>query len=148
MKRMKTLACAVTIALGGTPLSVSAQAAGPAVAARHTSQAVAAENAGPAKTGVKQITVERVKAGAVQVDGRLDDAVWARATFHSDFDHKGTDRSYPPRVRTEFAFLLDEEALYLGARMQNDVGGAPRVLLGRRDDAGSAERILVSLDTH
>src|SRR5512143_892104 len=130
-KCVSALACAVAIALAGAPPSVQAQD-------------VAHIKAAP----VKQITVERISAGAVQLDGRLDDSVWKHATFHSDFEQKGNDRSYPPRVRTEVAFLRDDEALYVGARMQNEAGGASRSLLGRRDDVGNAERILVSLDTH
>jgi hypothetical protein len=134
-KRVNMLAWAVAIALTGTPLSVSPQNA-------------PAQSAAPVAVRVKQITVEGANAGAVRLDGRLDDAAWAQATFHSDFEQKGNDRSYAPRVRTEVAFLRDDDALYVGARMQNDVGGAPRVLLGRRDEVGNAERILVSLDTH
>ena len=73
------------------------------------------------------------------LDGRLDDAVWKQATFHSDFEQKGNDRSYPARVRTEVAFLRDDEALYVAARMQNDIRGraartarAPGTMWGKR----------------
>src|SRR5262245_16107066 len=128
-KRINLLALAAAFAV--TPWSVTAQNVVKVEAPR-----------------AKNMTVERVQAGAVLLDGRLDDAVWKQATFHSDFEQKGNDRSYPPRARTEVAFLRDDEALYVAARMQNDVGGAPRVLLGRRDDVGNAERFLVSLDTH
>lgn len=124
-------ACAMVIAVAGTPLRARAQDA-----ARIKS------------TLLKQITVERIHAGLVKLDGRLDDSVWKHATFHSDFEQKGNDRSYPPRVRTEVAFLRDDEALYVGARMQKEAGDASSTLLGSRDDAGNAERILVSLDTH
>ena len=130
-KRVNTIALAVASALAGTPLGAAAQ------------NVVTAE-----VPRVKQMTVERVNAGAVLLDGRLDDAVWKQATFHSDFEQRGNDRSYPPRARTEVAFLRDDDALYVAARMQNDVGGAPRVLLGRRDDVGNAERFMVSLDTN
>jgi hypothetical protein len=129
MRRASALAIWFAVA----PLSVAAQAAQPV-----------AVTAPPL---VKQITVERVNAGAVQLDGRLDDAVWAQATVRDDFEQRGNEGSSPPRVRTEVAFLRDDEALYIGARMQNESAIAPRVLLGRRDDVGNAERILVSLDT-
>ena len=130
-KRVSALTCAVAIALAGLAPGVAAQ------------DAARAKVVAP-----KQIIVERISAGSVKLDGRLDDSVWKQATFHSDFEQKGNDRSYPPRVRTEVAFLRDDEALYVGARMQNETGGASRSLLGRRDDVGNAERILVSLDTH
>lgn len=129
-RRVNALACAIAVAVAGTPPSVAAQDAARAKIAP-----------------VKQITVERIRAGTVKLDGRLDDSVWKHATFHADFEQKGNDRSYPPRVRTEVAFLRDDEALYVGARMQNETGGASRSLLGNRDDVGNAERVLVSLDT-
>ena len=129
-KCISAFACAVAIALAELPSSARAQDA-----------------ARVKPAAVKQMTVERISAGTVKLDGRLDDSVWRHATFHSDFEQKGNDRSYPPRVRTEVAFLRDDEALYVGARMQNEAGGASRSLLGRRDDVGNAERILVSLDT-
>ena len=133
--RICALACAVALAVAATAPRASAQDA-------------ARVKAATVKSTVKQITVERISTGAVKLDGRLDDSVWKHATFHSDFDQKGNDRSYPPRVRTEVAFLRDDEALYVGARMQNEAGGGTRSLLGNRDDVGNAERILVSLDTH
>src|SRR5262245_37136511 len=124
----------VTVALVGAPMSVAAQSAAPPPAV-------------PTAPRVKEITVQRINGKSINLDGRLDDAIWKQATFHSDFEQKGNERSYPPRVRTEVAFVRDDEALYVGARMQNEAQTAPRVLLGRRDEVGNAERILVSLDT-
>jgi hypothetical protein len=112
-QRVQTLALAM--ALAAAPLSGAAQN-------------VVKVDAAP----VKQLTVQRIKAGTVKLDGRLDDTVWAKASFHSDFEQKGNDRSYPPRVRTEVAFVRDDEALYVAARMQNDVAGAPRRSVLRR----------------
>ena len=132
-KYMSILTWAATVALAGTASNAAAQDAAP--------KKIAKIAAG------KQMNVERMS-GTVTLDGRLDDEVWKHATFHSDFEQKGNDRSYPARVRTEVAFVRDDEALYVGARMQNEAGGASRSLLGLRDDVGNAERILVSLDTH
>ncbi|MDX1577625.1 MAG: DUF5916 domain-containing protein [Gemmatimonadota bacterium] len=86
-------------------------------------------------------------AGAIAVDGRLDEEAWARASFRSDFLQKGHDQGYRSRVRTRVAFLFDDEAIYVGARML----AAPDRPVGQvrgRDDPGSDDRILVSLDTH
>jgi hypothetical protein len=139
--RVTTLVCVIAIALAAIPRSSSAQAA--------AAKSVAAQNvASPKVPPLKQMTVERMKAGTVKLDGRLDDAAWKSATFHADFEQKGNDRSYPPRVKTEVAILRDDEALYIGARMQSEAGGASRSLLGQRDDVGNSERFLVSLDTH
>jgi hypothetical protein len=103
---------------------------------------------GSASPALKEAGAARITSGAIRVDGILDDDAWAGAAFHSDFHQKGADREFEPRVRTEVAFLYDDEALYVGARMQNEAGRRPRALLDQRDSAGSTERVLVSLDTY
>ncbi|MDX1393408.1 MAG: DUF5916 domain-containing protein [Gemmatimonadota bacterium] len=86
------------------------------------------------------------RGGPVSVDGRLDEAAWARATFVDDFLQKGHDQGYRSRVRTSVAFLYDEEALYVGARLESPPDRPPSQIRGR-DDPGSDDRLLVSLDT-
>jgi hypothetical protein len=82
------------------------------------------------------------------MDGRLDEAAWSEASFRSDLQQKGKDRGFEPRVATRVALLFDDEALYVGAHMETDPESEPREILGRRDEAGNSERILVSLDTY
>lgn len=95
----------------------------------------------------KRMVASRVP-GELRLDGRLDEPAWSQASFHSDFQQKGKDRGLPPRAQTSVAFLYDEQALYIGARMQRDgEGGSGSSAVGRRDDPGNADRILVSLDT-
>ena len=96
----------------------------------------------------KRMSVAKIDRGGIRVDGRLAEEVWATATFRSDFMQRGTDRGFEPRVETQVAFLYDDEALYVGARMQRDPRGGVGPLLGARDNPGNAERILVSLDTY
>jgi hypothetical protein len=156
--RVRVLVWATLLVLTGVPMDAVAQrrqpaprpAARPAAPPARPTTTAAAKPAAPTPPVapvLKQMAVARVT-GAIELDGRLDDAAWAGATFRSDFEQKGNDRSYPPRIRTEVAFLRDDQALYVAARMQNEPDGASRALLGRRDDVGSAERFLVSLDTH
>jgi hypothetical protein len=147
---------AVLLALGGTPEGAAAQSRSRAPRSRPATPqnppaatrtaAAAPTQPAPVAKPPKTMAVGRL-GGAIALDGRLDDAAWAGVAFRSDFEQKGNDRAYVPRVRTEVAFLRDDDALYVAARMQNEANGASRALLGRRDDVGSAERILVSLDT-
>jgi hypothetical protein len=88
------------------------------------------------------------RTGAIQLDGRLDERSWDRAVFVFDFLQKGRLRGFPPRERTEVAFLYDDEALYVGARLQRRKPTEIRALVARRDDPGADERFLVSLDTY
>ncbi len=98
--------------------------------------------------GRKLVRAAQARAGEIEVDGRLDDVVWRRAAFAADFEQKGPDRGYPPRERTEIAFAFGEDALYVGARMATKASDALYAPVGRRDEPGIADRILVSLDTY
>ncbi|MBT8397459.1 MAG: carbohydrate binding family 9 domain-containing protein, partial [Gemmatimonadetes bacterium] len=119
-------------------------------------QEVQAAQAPPAQPGLevpagpeaKEMFVQRVGPKTVRLDGRLDEAAWAEATFRSDLQQKGKDRGFDPRVGTQVALLFDDDALYVGARMETDPESEPREILGRRDEVGNSERILVSLDTY
>ncbi len=109
--------------------------------------AAAAGPATPAeRTKGKRVRAERVDRGP-RIDGRLDDAVWKRAEFVGDFAEKTPVEGAKPTRRTEVAILYDAKALYVGARMQADGPADVRAIMTRRDDSGSAERIIVSFDT-
>ena len=88
----------------------------------------------------------RVASGAVNVDGRLDDAAWRDAPPVTDFVQREPTEGAPPTDRMEVRFVYDDDALYVGARMYSD---APiQAPMGRRDDGDQAEHLLVSLDTY
>jgi len=94
----------------------------------------------------KEAVAVRLHRGGVRIDGRLDEAAWAEAKFVSDFAMKEPVQGGTSADRTEVAFLYDDDALYIGARMHST---APRTLprgLTRRDGYGNAEHIVVSLD--
>src|SRR5687767_2565578 len=91
--------------------------AGPAVLA-----AAALLLAGPAaplaaQPSDKQAHATRVTGSAPSVDGRLDDAAWRTARFFQDFVQKRPEEGGAPTERTEVAFIYDDEALYVGARL-------------------------------
>ncbi len=85
-------------------------------------------------------------AGAIHVDGRLNDADWIRAEFFADFRQREPVENGEPGDRTEVAFLFDDRALYVGARMRSHVPAAVPRDLTRRDQYGNAEHLVVSLD--
>ncbi len=89
----------------------------------------------------------RVSGGSIDVDGLLDDEAWSSARWLTHFAQKEPEQGAPASVRTEVAFLFDESALYVGGRLYGS-GRAPIAdLITRRDEAGQAERLIVSLDT-
>lgn len=84
----------------------------------------------------------------IRLDGQLDDAAWQEAAFAGGFIQRDPVEGSPTDAPTEIAFLYDGAYLYVGARMTYDDDSAPPPALTRRDNAGDAERILVSLDSY
>lgn len=56
-------------------------------------------------------------AGAVAIDGRLDEAEWARAVLINDLHQVFPQDHAPPTEVTEIRVFYTEDALYIGARM-------------------------------
>ena len=84
--------------------------------------------------------------GAVEVDGKLDDATWATACFIEDFEQKQPAFGARPSHRLTAAVAIDGETLYVAAHMwaagPDDIDDA----LTQRDDTQQAERFIVSVD--
>ena len=95
----------------------------------------------------KRARAVRVANGSVDLDGVLDEAVWASAPAISDFSQKEPQEGAPATEPTEIRFIYDDEALYIGARMRSRDPGAIQAPLARRDDTSAAEYIMISLDT-
>jgi hypothetical protein len=87
-------------------------------------------------------------AEGITVDGRLDDAAWLNARFLTDFKQKEPDQGADPTERTELAFLFDDGALYVGARMHHSDPDSIARVMTRRDELGNVETLIVSLDTY
>ena len=81
------------------------------------------------------------------LDGRLDDAAWARATPVTDLTQSDPKEGQPATERTEVRFVYDGDALYIGARMFDR---EPRKIahhLGRRDSFTQSDDIRILLDS-
>ena len=72
--------------------------------------------------------------GSITIDGKLDEAAWAKATPITDFHQENPNEGAAPAQRTEVRILYDERALYIGARMYDSLGTRGiRAPLARRD---------------
>jgi hypothetical protein len=100
----------------------------------------------PAERPVVDAT--RLIGAAVHVDGRLDEPAWEGAEFVSGFIQKDPVEGAPATLDTEIAFLYDEGSLYIGARMAAPSRESIRAQVTRRDNAGNAERLIVSIDSY
>ena len=85
----------------------------------------------------------------IQLDGRLDEAVWHTAPAATDFRQSQPDEGKPATQRTEVRFAYDGEALYVGARMYDTEGAnGVRTRLVRRDASANSDYIEVIFDTY
>ena len=96
----------------------------------------------------KRLVATPLSGEPLTLDGKLDEAAWAEARFATDFQQKLERGGGPASERTEVAFLYDDEALYVGARVHLRDPSQLRAPSSRRDDAADADRLIVSLDTY
>lgn len=90
----------------------------------------------------------RISSSQVSFDGALDDLVWQRATFISDFVQKEPTEGAVPSERTEVAFLFDDGMLYVGARMYANPDSVAAQFSRKDQDNGNAAMLRISLDTY
>lgn len=104
--------------------------------------------AGPGQATAQRVRAVRADAGALHLDGRLDEAAWTRAEPATGLVQREPVEGAPATEATEVRFLYDGAALWIGARMRSRDPASIRSLVTRRDREGSSEQIIVSLDTH
>jgi hypothetical protein len=103
----------------------------------------------PPPTAAKEFSATRIAARAgVEVDGHLDEPAWAGAAWRRDFLQKEPVEGGEPSGRTEVAFLYDDQALYVGARMYSADPGRIPTAVTRRDQFSNAEHLVIALDTY
>lgn len=132
--------CLILLLAIAAPLSVAGQAP--------SAPPAGDEAALPPEAASKVFHAERIEAGLVRVDGRLDEAVWEQAAWRTDFLDKEPAQGGTPSAPTAVAFFYDEHALYVGARLSSaDPAGVPRSV-SRRDQFTDAEHLVIALDTY
>src|SRR5574341_442970 len=83
----------------------------------------------------------------ISLDGRPDEPAWSRATPATDFLQFQPDEGTPATQRTDIRFLFDDHALYVGARMYDDLGArGVQSRLVRRDGASESDQLSINLD--
>jgi hypothetical protein len=90
----------------------------------------------------------RVNPHVPEIDGKLDDGIWQKALFVGDFTQKEPKEGEAAKEKTEVAFVYDDDAVYVGARMHCTNPENIIATVSRRDNPGTSEKIIVSLDTY
>ncbi len=83
----------------------------------------------------------------IELDGRLDEAVWGQATAITDFTQKEPVEGAAPSRVTEVRVLYDKNALYIGAIPYDDPEGILAFQKGRDVGLGTDDRFMWILDT-
>ncbi len=96
----------------------------------------------------KSVNAVRVSDGTIVVDGNLEEIAWKSAIPADNFLQKDPFEFKNPTEKTEVRFLYDSKSFYIGATMYKDKPQETMAILSRRDNAGNAERIIISIDTY
>jgi hypothetical protein len=84
---------------------------------------------------------------SIDVDGRLDEAVWAEAPAITDFIQSNPDEGEPGSQPTELRVAFDDNAIYIGATLYDSFPITTR--LQRHDiGAGDFDFIMINLDSY
>ncbi len=107
----------------------------------------------PAATGPGSSLQAVPAAMVIHLDGRLDEAAWAKAPAATRFTQEWPQRGVPALQRTEVRILYDARFLYVGARMHHDRildrGEATVVQrLHRRDQESLSDWFSVAIDSN
>jgi hypothetical protein len=86
--------------------------------------------------------------GTIRVDGRLEESAWASATPATEFTQLDPDEGQPASERTEVRVLVDDDALYIGARLFDREPGRIKSRLARRDDPSQSDLFEVFIDSY
>jgi hypothetical protein len=94
-----------------------------------------------------RITTATRASGAIHLDGKLDEADWAKAAPTDSFTQLDPHEGEPATQPTSVRILYDDTFLYIGARL--DDSGPVTGRLGRRDmDPGDSDWLNVFLDSY
>lgn len=84
----------------------------------------------------------------VQVDGRLDEPVWARAARLTDFSQYQPVDGRPAEEATEVLVWYAADAIYFGIRAREVHGDVVRATRANRDNIASEDHVQILLDTN
>ena len=105
-----------------------------AVQAQSTAQSSSAKVQTSSSAAPLPVATASMATGAINIDGKLDEAAWARATPITDFHQQQPNEGAAPSQKTEVRILFDDHALYVGARMYDALGRRGiRAPVSRRD---------------
>ncbi len=101
-----------------------------------------------AQTPRFEMTASPVAAGAIRLDGVLDEAAWADATPVGDFVQFRPTPGDAASEATTARVLIGPSALYVGMRMEDSQPDAIDTRLARRDQGISSDHAAIVIDSY
>lgn len=96
----------------------------------------------------RSLRVDRVRDGAIELDGRLTESAWLQAEVGGGFTQRVPADGSPATERTEVRVLYSGDALYVGVRAFDSEPHAIRAELARRDSKSQSDEIAVYVDSY
>lgn len=84
----------------------------------------------------------------IQLDGKLDEAIWQEVPVATDFTQRIPDDGSPASEKTEARILYTSEAIYIGAHAYDSSMDSVAATLFRRDGTGYSDWFYVSIDSY
>ncbi len=100
------------------------------------------------RTAVPSIEAHYLGNEKIELDGRLDEAVWDRAQTGWGFQQNEPDRGVPASVPNTFKVLYDDDALYLGMACWEEDASLISSFLSRRDQIESSDLVSIYIDPY
>ena len=91
----------------------------------------------PGTRASSPVTEPGIRRGDIRIDGSLDEAAWLDAPLITDFVASEPEEGVPAGQRTEVRILVDDNAIWVAARMFEEDPSNVRALLLRRDERGA-----------
>ncbi|MEL6615547.1 MAG: DUF5916 domain-containing protein, partial [Bacteroidota bacterium] len=109
---------------------------------------LAALTASSALAQPRNLTATPVEAGAIRLDGVLDEAAWAQASGETGFTQFRPASGEPATEATTARVLIGPSALYVGMRMDDREADAIDTRLARRDEGVNSDQAAVVIDSY
>lgn len=129
--RFSSCLAALTVLAGARSAAQTATYPGQPTGSQPNASAARAGTAGAARV----MRASRA-AGAISIDGKLDEPAWATAVPSADFTQSYPKVGAKPTDPTEVRVLYDDDALYVGVRMFDAHPDSIAAQLARRDASG------------
>ena len=96
----------------------------------------------------RSMTAAPVEAGAIRLDGVLDEPAWTQASGESNFTQFRPAPGEAPSDATTLKVLIGPSALYIGMRMEDSQPEAIDTRLARRNEGVNSDHAAIVIDSY